>query len=118
MRNLAALSLGLTFSMLISVAAFAADTTSVTGHLRDGFCYSTMGAHGSSHKKCAMGCAKAGIPVLLVEDKTDKHYVVLPPKDDQPLPQSVVSKMEDEVTITGHQYDKGGISFLTADSVK
>ena len=74
------LSLGLLVSAAVAGGALAADTA-VTGHLRDGLCFVTMGAHGPSHKKCAMGCAKAGIPVLLVEDKTEKFYVLLPPKD-------------------------------------
>jgi hypothetical protein len=115
MKTMMALSLGLLLS--VAGAAFAADT-SVTGHLRDGFCFSTMGAHGPTHKKCAMGCAKAGIPVLLVQDKTEKYYLLLPPKDAEGLPSSVTDKMEDEVTVTGQMYSKGGITFLTVESVK
>jgi hypothetical protein len=107
-------------ALLVSTTAgvaFAAGTT-VTGHLRDSFCFLTMDAHGPSHQKCAMGCAKAGIPVLLEQDKTNKYYVLLPPKDDQPLPASVLNKMEDEVTVSGQEYTKGGMTFLTVESVK
>jgi hypothetical protein len=53
-----------------------------------------------------------------VEDKTDKYYVLLPPKNAQSLPSSVTDKMEDEVTVTGQEYSKGGSSFLTVESVK
>ena len=77
-----------------------------------------MGAHGSSHHKCAMACAKAGIPVLLVQDKTEKYYVLMPSKDKQRLPSSVFDKMEDEVTVTGQEYNKGGVKFLSVESVK
>ena len=97
--------------------ALAADTT-VTGHLRDSFCFLTMGAHGPSHHDCAVACAKAGIPVLLVEDNTDKYYVLMPSKDKQPLPRDLIDKMEDEVSITGREYSKGGMTFLTVESVK
>lgn len=97
--------------------ARAADTTA-TGHLRDGFCFLTMGAHGSSHHDCAVACAKAGIPVLLEEDKTAGFYVLMPPKDKQSLPADLVNKMEDEVTVNGHEYRKGGMTFLTVESVK
>jgi hypothetical protein len=116
-KTMLALSLGLAFTVGALGTALAAET-SVTGHLRDGFCYVVMGAHGPSHKKCAMGCAKAGIPVLLVQNKTDKYYVLLPPKNDEGLPDSVTSKMEDEVTVMGNEYSKGGITFLTVKSVK
>jgi hypothetical protein len=96
----------------------AADSSTVTGHLRDGFCYTTMGAHGDSHQKCAIKCAKAGIPVMLVEDKTEKAWVLLPAKDDQGLPADVTDKMEQEVTVTGHEYTKNGISYFQVESVK
>jgi predicted lipoprotein with Yx(FWY)xxD motif len=117
MKTLMALSLGLLLSAGAAATALGADT-SVTGHLRDSFCFLTMGADGASHQKCAIGCAKKGIPVLLVEDKTEKYYVLLPPKDEQSLPADVVNKMEDEVTVTGTQYSKGGMTFLTVNSVK
>lgn len=112
-------ALGVAFLLCVGIAggALAADT-SVTGHLEDSFCYMSMGAHGASHQKCAIGCAKAGIPVVLVQDKTDNYYVLLPPKNAQPLPASVIDKMEDEVTVTGQEYSKGGVRFLTVESVK
>jgi hypothetical protein len=117
MKTMMVLSLGLLLSAAVAGGALAADTA-VTGHLRDGLCFVTMGAHGPSHQKCAMGCAKAGIPVLLEQDKSEKFYVLLPPKDGQGLPSSITDKMEDEVTVTGQQYTKGGMTFLTVESVK
>jgi hypothetical protein len=55
-------------ALLFGIAAspVAAAETSVTGHLRDSFCFLTMGAHGPSHHDCAVACAKAGIPVLVL----------------------------------------------------
>jgi hypothetical protein len=106
-----------TLSALIGTFAIAAQK-SVTGTLEDSFCYTTLGAHGAGHKTCATNCAKKGIPVALVEKGTDKMYILLPPKNDEPLPDSVISRMEDEVTVTGNEYEKGGITYLTADSVK
>jgi hypothetical protein len=50
--------------------------------------------------------------------QTEKYYVLLPPKDAQSLPADVVNKMEDEVTVTGTEYSKGGMTFLTVNSVK
>ncbi len=105
----------LSFGLVTS--AIAAEKT-VTGTLEDSFCYVTLGAHGPSHQKCATECAKKGIPVGLVEKGSDKIYVLLPPKNGEPLPDTVISKMEDEVTITGDAYDKGGVNYLTVKSLK
>ena len=104
-------------SALMCTSAIAAPMT-VTGTLEDSFCFVTLGAHGPGHKQCATNCAKKGIPVALVEKGTGKMYILLPPKNEEPLPDDVISRMEDEVTVTGNEYEKGGITYLTADSVK
>src|SRR5260370_3760060 len=116
MKTIMALSLGLLLSAGAAATALGADT-SVTGHLRDSFCFLTMGADGASHQKCAIGCAQKGIPVLVVEDKTEKYYVLLPPKDAQPLPAGLINQMEDEVTVSGTEDSKGVMTLLTGNSV-
>jgi hypothetical protein len=110
---------GLCLSLALGAAtmAWAADKT-VSGTLEDSFCYTTMGAHGAGHKKCAQACARKGIPVSLVENGTGTIYVLIPPKNDEPIPDSVISRMEDSVTVTGEEYDKGGVHFLTVKSIK
>lgn len=117
MKKFLSAALGLAMAASFATAASAAQKT-VTGTLEDSFCYVTMGAHGPSHKKCAIGCAKKGIPVALVEKGTEKIYILLPPKNDTELGSNVISKMEDQVTVTGDAYDKGGVEYLTVQSVK
>ncbi len=117
MRSLAIASLGLLLSSSVASLSFAAETT-VTGHLRDSFCYVILGAQGPSHQKCAIACAKKGVPVALVQSGTDKTFILLPPKNARPLPDSVINKMENEVTVTGDEYTKGGVTYLTVKSVK
>ena len=103
----------------IAGSGMAADVQkSVTGSLEDTFCYNVVGAHGAGHAECALKCAQKGIPVGLVEKGTEKMYILLPPKNDQALPDDVMKNMEKEVTVTGKSYSKGGVEFLTVDSVK
>jgi hypothetical protein len=111
------LALGLVASVAFAGSALAADK-SVTGTLEDSFCFVTMGAHGADHKKCATECARKGIPVALVEKGTDNIYVLLPPKNRQPLAENVLGKMGGEVTVTGDNYTKGGVNSLTVKSVQ
>jgi hypothetical protein len=117
MKRFAIAGLGFLLSASLSGMAFAADQ-SVTGTLEDSFCFVTMGAHGAGHKKCAAECAKKGIPVALVEKGTDKIYVLLPAKNDSALPDDVIGKMEDEVTVTGDEFSKGGVTYITVKSLK
>ena len=119
MNKLMNLTLGLVAILALSTVAFADGTqTSVTGNLEDAYCYGTMGAKGAGHKQCAIKCASAGIPVTLIEKGTEKSYVLLPNKDASPLPATVTSRMEDEVTVTGKEYSKNGTDYLVVESVK
>lgn len=120
MKKIAIAGLGLILGAGLAGFVAAADDAgqkSVTGTLEDSFCYGLMDAKGASHKKCAIECAKQGTPVSLV-DSSGKIYVVLPAKNAQPLPDDVLAKMEDKVTITGKEFSKGGVNFITAESVK
>ena len=111
--------LGLIVATGVAALALAADAQqSVTGSLEDSFCYNVVGAHGAGHAQCALKCAQKGIPVALVQKGTEKMYILLPPKNEQSLPDSVMNNMEKEVTVTGKEYSKGGVNFLAVDSVK
>ena len=90
----------------------------IKGELVDSLCYVTMASKDSGHKQCAIDCAKAGIPVSIVEDGTGKLYTVLPSKDKTGYPESVISKMGDKVTLKGDLYENGGNRYVTAESVE
>ncbi len=121
-NRLANFGLGLVFVVGIGLVgvALAADGSaiSVTGNLEDAYCYSTMGAKGPGHKECAIKCVSSGTPVVLIEKGTEKTYIVLPNKNASPLPDSVIKHMEDEVTVTGKEYNKNGTEYIVVESVK
>jgi hypothetical protein len=111
--------LGAMLAIGIAGRGRAADAEkTVTGSLEDTFCYNVVGAKGAGHAQCALKCAQKGIPVGLVEKGTEKMYILLPPKNEEGLPEDVLKNMEKEVTVTGKSYSKGGVEFLTVESVK
>jgi hypothetical protein len=120
MNRLVNLGLGLVVAIGFAGVAMAANGSqaSVTGNLEDGYCYGTMGAKGAGHKQCAIKCASSGIPVTLIEKGTEKSYILLPSKDASPLPDSVIQHMEDQVTVTGKEYNKNGTEYIVVESVK
>jgi hypothetical protein len=107
-------------TVMVAPAAIAADGSekSVTGNIEDSYCYGTMGAKGAGHKACAIKCVSKGIPATLIESGTEKAYILLPNKDASPLPDSVIQRMEDQVTVTGKEYSKNGVDYLVVESVK
>jgi hypothetical protein len=100
------------------IPAFAVDTVTVTGEIIDTYCFTLMGAKGESHRQCAIECVQKGIPAGLLEDGTNKVYILLPNKDKSPLPKAVIDKMAKKVSITGKMYANGGSQFLTIESIK
>jgi type 1 fimbria pilin len=96
-----------------------AKTVTVKGEVIDTYCYATMGAKGESHRECAIDCFKAGIPAGLLENGTNKVFVLLPNKDKTSLPQKdILEKMGRQATIVGKVYTSGGSNFLTIESIK
>jgi len=120
MRRVLILGLLTALLMVFSgpVQGIAAEAVTVTGEIIDTYCYGLMGAKGASHRECAIDCVKKGIPAGLLEDGTNKVYVLLPNKDRSPLPKAVIEKMAYKVTITGKVYTVGGSQFLTIESIK
>ena len=90
----------------------------IKGELVDSLCYVAMAAKGPGHKQCAIDCAKAGIPISMLEDGTGKLYTVLPKEDKTGYPASVINKMGETVTLKGDLYENGGQRYVTVESVE
>ena len=90
----------------------------IKGELVDSLCYVGMASKGAGHKQCAIDCAKAGIPISIVEDGTGKMYTVLPKEDKTGYPANVISKMGDKVTLKGDFYENGGNKYVAVESVE
>ena len=90
----------------------------IKGELVDSLCYVGMAAKGKGHKQCAIDCAKAGIPISILEDGTGKLYIVLPKEDKTGYPASVINNMGETVTLKGDLYEKGGQRYVTVESVE
>jgi hypothetical protein len=117
-RGVCYLFIGLAVLLVIASAIQAAESVKVTGEVIDTFCYAAMGAKGESHRQCGIGCANKGIPVGLLQEGTNKVYVLLPNKDASPLPKAVIDSMAHKVTVTGKVYSVGGTQFLTVESIQ
>ena len=111
----------LAVSLMVSVGLsriYAAEAVTIKGEIIDTYCYALMGAKGEGHRQCAIDCIKAGIPAGILEDGTNKVYVLLPNKDKSGLPKGVMDKIGRTATITGKVYASGGSQFLTVESIK
>ena len=90
----------------------------IKGELVDSLCYVAMASKGTGHKQCAIDCAKAGIPISILEDGTGKLYTVLPKEDKTGYPESVIKRMGETVTLKGDLHEQGGQRYVTVESVE
>ena len=96
--------------------------TSVTGEVIDVKCMLTgmMGGHGEDHKQCAIDCIKGGLPIGILEDKTEKIFTTVPKKGmggaaNDSLLMSLISE---KVKLTGAFAEKGGTRLFIYTNVE
>src|SRR5215467_2886643 len=101
----------------IALAQPKGPTVTVKGEVMDMWCYMESGEHGPSHKACATACAKAGNPIGIVDAKGD-IYLAAGLQDHQPAQSLLISKMGEQVSVTGTLVTKGGTKMLFIKSVQ
>ena len=109
--------------LLMFAAAFltfrssgATSQTVITGELVETYCWGKIRVGGSNHAQCAIQCAKRGIPVAVIEEKTRKDFVLLPGRHEATLSPKLIAAMGKQVTIRGELVKRGQNHYLTADS--
>ena len=116
------------FLLLAAVAVLSAQDkkekkevkeTTITGEIIDVKCYLTgmMGGKGEDHKECAIECLKGGLPVGILEDKTEKVYTVVPKKG-MSAGNSLAERSAQKVTLTGTLVEKGGTKLFVYTKVE
>ena len=82
----------------------------LTGEVIDVKCYLTgmMGGKGEDHKQCAIDCIKGGLPVGVLDEKTDSVYVVVPKGGMKGANEELTPYIAEKVKLTGTIAKKGG----------
>src|SRR5438445_7663862 len=102
---------------LIALAQPKGPTVTVKGEAVDLWCYLEGGDRGPAKKDCATACAKAGNPIGVLDAKGNL-YVAAGLKDHQPAQRVLLSRMSDQVTVTGTLVKSGGVQMIYIESVK
>ncbi len=102
--------------LLLLVIGMPVQAATFTGEVIDSFCYAKIGVRGPEHAACGIKCARKGVPVALLEEKTRRVYVLLAPKDAEPVPAALINQMGRTVRIEGETVVKGGTTFLVVRS--
>lgn len=109
------------FSAVFATTLLAHDepkgkAVTITGTVVDTGCYFSHGAIGGKHTECATACAKAGVPLAIV-DGAGKIY--LPIAADHKSPNAkLMPFIEKKVKVTGTAMEKGGLEGIAIKTVE
>ena len=113
------------FLVLITCIVFSQQRrgkeVTIAGEVIDMQCYisGTMGKGvGAEHKDCATDCAKGGIPLAILEDKTGTIYVAGQTKSSmEGANELLIPYVAQKVKVTGRLQEKSGIRFLLINKI-
>ncbi|MBI4427886.1 MAG: hypothetical protein HY562_02090 [Ignavibacteriales bacterium] len=115
-----AVSLLFTMSLVFSQQTRGREIT-ISGEVIDIQCY-TSGAMGkgigADHKECATDCAKGGIPLAVLEDKTGTIYIAGQTKSSMKgANETLLPYVAEKVKVTGRLHQKGGVKLLLISKI-
>lgn len=82
--------------------------TTMTSLVVDTGCYMSHNSKGEKHETCATACAKAGVPLALLDEASGTLYI--PVASDHKNPNAkLMPFIEKKVKVTGTLIEKGGV---------
>ncbi|OGF97108.1 MAG: hypothetical protein A2Z06_01030 [Candidatus Glassbacteria bacterium RBG_16_58_8] len=89
----------------------------VVGEVIDYVCYISHNSRGPEHKKCAEYCAKQGITLGILDEKTDEILLAFPIGHDNPNT-PLMNYIAQRVRVTGKIHEKGGLKGIEIEKVE
>ena len=88
----------------------------VKGEIVDMSCYVSHGARGEKHAKCAMGCAKKGLPIGVLTESGDL-YLIIENHDNADAYAAAKEKAASTVTVQGTVFEKNGMKAIQVAAI-
>ena len=89
----------------------------VTGEVVDLSCYLDHKAKGPGHKKCAIACAKKGLPIGILT-KSNSLYLLIENHDNAKAYKEAIEHAAETVTVKGKVYNQGGVQAIRVSELK
>ncbi len=89
----------------------------ITGLVVDTGCYLSHDTKGTKHETCATACAKAGVPLAILEEASGTLYLPVA-ADHKNQNAKLMSFIEKKVKVTGTIVEKGGLKGITIKTVE
>ncbi len=106
-------------SLQLGVAHDAkAEKRTIVGHVVDMACFTGHSSIGDSHRGCATSCAKAGVPLAILDQQSQTLYLPLSKNHHVPANPELMSFVEKDVRVTGMVVEKNGMKTILLESIE
>jgi hypothetical protein len=108
-------------AMLVAGLVFAADTgkpVTVSGWVLDSACAFTKGLTKPISRDCALSCAKAGSPLVILQNDGSIYWPISEKMPAEGQNSRLVPYAGKQVTASGKVYNRGGSNALVIESIK
>jgi hypothetical protein len=114
-----ATGVGLLFPILALGLISLADTPSVTvkGYVLDSACAFTKGLDKPISKECAISCAKAGSPLVILADDGKIYWPIAATTPSSGQNEKLFPYAGTKVTVSGKIYDRGGSKAIVIEKI-
>ena len=121
--GLPAVGAALLLSLLLTSIALGHDPkptqkTTIVGHIVGTACCMGHESKGEEHLACATECAKAGIPLAILESGTGKLYLPLATDHHSSANKQLMPYIEKEVRVMGTIVEKGGLKAIMIEKIE
>jgi hypothetical protein len=118
-------------AVLVAAVGFVAVTVSqasaaepkrvtVTGEIIDSWCYLSeiMWALGSAHHRCAIWCARGGVPVSILGEDEEVYVLLLVEDDPSVIGNEAIFRVQtNEVVVEGDLYERDSVKYLAVNKI-
>ena len=105
------------FAALLAVAADSAKTISVNGYVLDSACAFTKGLKKPISADCATACAKAGSPLVILDDKGTIYWPIADTTPSSGQNDKLLPFAGQRVTASGKSYMRGGSTAIVIEKI-
>ena len=113
----------LLLNLLLTSIAFGhepkpAKKTTLVGHIVGTACYMGHESKGEDHLTCATECAKAGIPLAILESGSGKLYLPLATDHHSSANKQLMPYIEKDVRVIGTVIEKGEMKAIMIEKIE
>jgi len=118
MRKIGCLAAVLAIALLAGSGAAQEKSTSVTGYVLDSACAFTHNLKKPISEKCALACANAGSPLVIMTDDGTIYWPIAGTTPSSGQNPKLIKYAAKKVTVTGTVYSRGGSRAIVIEKIE